>query len=56
MSQNDLGSKLRFVQIEGGGFQGEKLQKLFFFSTYSIENSRLDNMFKNQPPRLIKRG
>ena len=39
----------------GGGTEGLKLHK-FFFSIHLINNSKLYNIFKNQPPRLIRRG
>ena len=42
-------------QFGGGGAEGSKTQKLLFFGQF-IENLKLYNISKNQPPKSIKEG
>ena len=43
-------------QFEGGGTEGSKTQNLSSFFSQSIENQKLYNISKNQPPKSIRKG
>ena len=55
MSGDELGLESSQIQREGSA-DGKKISKIVCFWAPSIENQKLHNLLKNQPPTLISRG